>query len=189
MIENDSLVAINVYDKITYMLYNKSCVPILFYWNGQGDLLESILKDEKFKETYLNTIIDYNVFKNLIISYFYFKFGEDGKEIYDDRVESIYKYVKLKDFNSEQIIYQLVIPHFYELYEKALKEKYEDTKVFNKEIITDIYTKIKNKYKEKIEKTTILNWIRSELINNDKIDNDNINYIIEKLTKILEHEN
>lgn len=189
MIENDSLVSINIYDKNTNILYNKSLVPILFYWNGKDKLLDSILSDEKFKENYLDNISDYEVFKNLTLSYFYFKFEEDGTETYEDLTIVISDYVQLKDFNSSQIIYQLVIPHLYDLYKKALKEDYKDTKVFNDDIIIDIYKKIKDKYKEKFEKSTLINWLRSELIDKNKIDSNNTNYIIDKLIKILNHEN
>jgi len=186
---NDSLVAINIYDQNTNVLINKSLVPILFYWNGKGDLLNNILNDEKFKENYLNSILDFDTFRNLEMSYFYFELQEDGKEAYSDHVILISEHVKLKDFNSDQIIYNLIIPHFYNLYKKALKEDYDETKVFNDDIIIEIYRKIKDKYQEKIEKSTLVNWIRSELINTNKIDSSNTNYIINKLNQILEHEN
>ena len=186
---HDTLVAINIYDQNTNVLINKSLVPILFYWNGKGDLVNCILNDNKFKENYLDTILDYETFRNLEMSYFHFELQEDGTEAYSDTAILISEHVQLKDFNSDQIIYQLIIPHFYELYKKALKEEYEETKVFNKDIIIEIYKQIKDKYQEKIEKSTIINWVRSELINKDKIDSNNTNYIINKLNNILEHEN
>ena len=186
---NDSLVAINIYDQNTNILYNKSLVPILFYWNGNGDLLEDILRNENFKTNYLDNFKDYESYNNAVISYFFFEFDKDDKEAYIENSILISDYVKLKDFNSIQIIYKLLIPHLYNLYKMALKKDYDDTKVFNEEIIIDIYKQIKEKYKDKIEKQTLVNWVRSELINTNKIDSNNVNYIIKQLNNILEHEN
>lgn len=186
---NDSLVAINIYDQNTNVLYNNSLIPILFYWNGKGNLLDSILNDDKFKKNYLDTISSYEVYRNLVMGYFHFELQDDGTEAYEDTAILISEHVQLKDFASDQIIFELVIPHLYELYNKALKQEYGDTKVFNQEIIIDIYKKIKVKYQSKFEKSTFINWVRSELINKDKIDSNNTNYIIKKLNQILEHEN
>ena len=70
----------------------------------------------------------------------------------------------------------------------VFKEEYDHVQVFNQDIIIEIYKKIKDKYKSKIEKQTLLNWIRSELINNDKVNSKNINFIINKLNNILQNE-
>jgi len=67
-----------------------------------------------------------------------------------------------------------------------MKEDYDDVKVFNEEIIIDIYNKIKNKYKERLNKTTFVNWIRNELITKDNLNNKNTNYIINILNNIFE---
>ena len=42
----DSLVAINItqFDK----LLNNSTVPLLFYWNGESDIINSLKEDELF---------------------------------------------------------------------------------------------------------------------------------------------
>lgn len=183
----DSLVAINLYDKNTKKIYNKTLVPILFYWNGVGDLLESIFKDKDFINGYLNNINKYDDFINLSMSYFYFKFNEDGKEDYLDNTLLIKDYIKFKDFNSDVIIFNLIIPYFFNIYKTAIKEEYEKPNVFNQDIIVDIYKKIKEKYQEKILKKTFINLIRSKLMN-DKIESENVNFIIDKLNLILQNE-
>ena len=66
-----------------------------------------------------------------------------------------------------------------------MKDDYKDVKVFNEDIILDIYSKIKDKYKEKLNKETFINWIRQELINKNKINNNNSNYIIDYLKTVL----
>ena len=71
---NDSLVAINIYNKDTKELYNNKETPILYYWNGEGDLLQSILNDKQFKDNYINKINNIDVYRNMKMSYFYFCF-------------------------------------------------------------------------------------------------------------------
>lgn len=184
----DSLVAINIYSKESNKLYNKSLVPLLFYWNGNGELIETILKDNKIVNEYLNTIFDYEEFLKIKMSYFYFKINDNDEEEYIDNTILISNYINLKDFNSDQIIYSLSIPYFYELYEKAIGNKYEKVNVFNKEIILDIYKQIKEKYQEKLYKKTFVNYIRSRLIDQKNISSDNINFIIKQINQILENE-
>jgi len=184
----DSLVAINIYNKESKKLYNKSLVPLLFYWNGEGELLETIIKDQKIINEYLDNISDYNEFLNIEMSFFYFKINDNDEEEYIDDSILISDYIKFKDFFSEQLIYNLIIPYFYELYEKAIGSKYEKVNVFNKEIILDIYKQIKDKYKEKLYKKTFINYIRSRLIDQQNIDSDNINFIIKHINQILENE-
>ena len=70
---NDSLVSINIYNKQTKELYNDNLVPILFYWNGNGEIIDNIIKSNYFKDKYLNNINDYEKFINLQLSFFYFK--------------------------------------------------------------------------------------------------------------------
>ena len=84
------------------------------------------------------------------------------------------------------MIYELIIKYMFKLYNIALKEDYEDVKIYNEEIIIDIYNRIKNKYEDKFNKNTFLNWIRKELINKEDLTNNNTNYIINLLNKILE---
>lgn len=184
----DSLVSINIYDKESKKLYNKSLVPLLFYWNGEGELLNNIINDKKFINEYLNNIIEYKDFINLEMSFFYFKINENNEEEYSDKSILISDYIKLNEFSSNQIIYNLIIPYFYELYEKAIGNKYEKLNVFNKEIILDIYRQIKDKYKEKLYKKTFVNYIRSKLNEQKNINSYNINFIIEQINQILENE-
>ena len=179
----DSLVSINIYRDDEEKIINK--IPLLYYWNGEGDLLTSILSDKQFKEKYLDKISLDNA-KHLQIGYFYFKYDEDDNEQYIENITNIYDYLDLSNFDSLNMIYELIKKHMFELYKLSMKEDYDDVKVFNEEIIIDIYNKIKNKYKERLNKTTFVNWIRNELITKDNLNNKNTNYIIGILNNIFE---
>ena len=121
---NDSLVSINIYNKKTKELYNDNLVPILFYWNGNGEIIDNIIKSNYFKDKYLNNINDYEKFINLQLSFFYFKLNQDtNEEEYYDTTIDICEYFSFEDFNSEVIIWKLVIPYFYSLYKMVFKKE------------------------------------------------------------------
>ena len=46
-------------------------------------------------------------------------------------------------------------------------------------------SKLKNKFKTRVSTETIINWVRSVLLEKDNFNAKNTNYIIDKLTKIL----
>jgi len=179
----DSLVSINIYRDDEEKIINK--IPLLYYWNGEGDLLINILSDKQFKEKYLDKI-SLDSAKHLQLGYFYFKYDQDDNEQYIENIINIYDYLDLSKFDSLNVIYELIKKHMFRLYKLSMKEDYDDVKVFNEEIIIDIYNKIKNKYKERVNKTTFINWIRNELITKDNLNNKNTNYIINILNNIIE---
>jgi len=179
----DSLVSINIYRDDEEKIINK--IPLLYYWNGEGDLINYILLDKQFKEKYLDKISLDNA-NHLQLGYFYFKYDEDDNEQYIENIINIYDYLDLSKFDSLNMIYELIKKHMFELYKLSMKENYDDVKVFNEEIIIDIYNKIKDKYKERLNKITFINWIRNELISKDKLNNKNTNYIINILHNIFE---
>lgn len=179
----DSLVSINIFHENQQKIINK--VPLLFYWNGEGNLLLSILKDESFIQKYLDKI-NLDTYKHLQLAYFYFKYDENDNEEYIENIINLFDYLDLSKFDSTNIVYELIIKYMFELYKISMGSNYGDVKIYNEEIIIDIYKKIKNKYQEKLNKTTFLNWIRNELITKEQLTNNNTNYIVKKLYNIIE---
>ena len=179
----DSLVSINIFNEKQQKVINK--IPLLYYWNGTCNLIKSMLNDKSFVENHLNKI-NLDEYKHLQLAYFYFKYDENDNEEYVENVINIFDYLDLSKFDSINIVYELIIKYMFELYKISMKLDYKDTKVYNEEIIIDIYRKIKDKYQEKLNKITFLNWIRNELITKEQLTNDNTNYIIDKLHNIIE---
>ncbi len=173
---NDSLVAFNIYNKETGKLYNKTgYTPILYYWNGEGDVVEEILTNDNFIQKYLKDIDNENDLNNINIALFYFKYIDDYQEDYIETNIEVNDHIDLSSFDSTTLIIDILYNRLIHLYQMSINQKVE-----NDISIKDIYLKIKEKYQEAITKETIINWVRSELIK-DNYNVKNINTIINTL--------
>ena len=178
----DSLVSLNIFRDDDNTIINK--IPLLYYWDGKDDLIKNILSDLSFQEKYLNKL-NLDRFKHLQLGYFYFEYDENDNEKYTENIINICDYLDLSTFDSKNIIYELIVKYMFKLYKVSMKTEYVDTKIYNEEIIIDIYNQIKDKYKDKLNKKVFINWIRSELINKENLNNNNSNYITIILENIL----
>ena len=117
---------------------------------------------------------------------FYFKYDENGEEQYEDIYKDIQDIIYLENFESDEIVNHFILKHFCYLYKTSIKEEYEyienKDEIYN---IINIYNKLKNKFKTRVSTETIINWVRSVLLEKDNFNIKNTNYIIDKLTKIL----
>ena len=181
----DTLVSMNLFNNETNQTINK--IPLLYYWNGEGRLVYNIIHDKSFIEKYLDNI-NFNLYKNLYLGFFYFKYDEEDNELYTEDIVKISDHIDLSEFNSKNMINEILVLHLFDLYSISMKSKYNDVQVFNEDIIIDIYTKIKTKYKDKLNKNTFINWIRKEILEKDKVNNYNTDYIINYLSNILINE-
>ena len=186
-----SLVSINLYcnEDQRIILLNNTGMPMLFYWNGKDDVYESILKDDKFRILLDKSSFNYERYTTSYLSYLMFILDEE--EHYEDKeiaVQDLYKLSDMTDIESSfYISYLLSI--FKNLYSKSLKTEYEgDILLDDNEKIVDIYKRIQTKFPEKFIKITVINYIRSELLKNFGLTQDNSTWIINKLNEILINE-
>ncbi len=186
----DSLVAINIVDK-NRVLYNKEMCPLLYYWNGDGSLLEELSHDENFiKLLAENLKQNPHNYVNLQISYFYFKFI-DNEDKYESNITDLQDALcieTLDNIGETEIANFYIIKHLNELYKNAFKKDFE---IFSQNglNIIEIYNVLKEKYGKRVSTETIKNWLRSVLISEDKLTQVNTEYIITEFEKIIkEHE-
>ena len=185
----DSLVSINIINDNKLLNINKNGVPLLFYWNGTDDVLESIFKIDTFKSKIYDVINDVNNYTNSKISLFYFKYDENNKEQYNELSVFIQDYIKLKDFPEDKIDFykEYIWQHFAYLYKSVYQNDYDkDVNMLSiEDSILDIYDKIKEKHPKRVMKTTVLNYVRSELMKTNHLNMDNTDWIINKLDILL----
>lgn len=190
--ERDSLVAINILDINNILLNNQltsnnSSAPLLYYWNGETDVINDLQNSESLckrcSSLFINNPEDY---LTISLSLFYFKYDENGEEQYEDVHKNIQDIIYLENLDNDEIVNHFILKHFSYLYKTSIKEEYEydnnKDEIYN---IIVIYNKLKNKFKTRVSTETIINWVRSVLLEKDKFNAKNTNYIINKLTKTL----
>lgn len=176
---NDSLVAINL--TIENKLINPTKQPILFYWDGTGDLQEIIKTDETIKNIFKEKCLTYDDFLSSSINYFRFDYIDD-EEKYVEEFISLPSYIGLDQMN-ENIWINEVKPYFDFLYTKSFNESY----IFSENVKEDFKTitnKLKEKYPEKVSSTTIINYIRSKLSKDISVTDKD--FILENVAKIID---
>lgn len=192
-----SLVSINIVDN-NRKLYNPSTVPILYYYNGNSESLsDSIKNDIGFtKFLYESKLFSTDLYTKTNLSYFYFDIGNLVNDDSDDNI--VENSVDIQELMSLEHLYNIdptysefylhyLRYYFNDLYKGVFKEDFifsEDVSNTDKEITT-IYDTIKKKYPDKIVKTTVLNYIRSVLRENDNLSIENSEWIVKQLENIL----
>ena len=187
--ERDSLVAINILDDNNILLNNQvvsnnSFAPLLYYWNGETDIINDLQNSESLCKKCSALFKNPEQYLTISLSLFYFKYDENGEEQYEDIYKDIQDIIYLENFESDEIVNHFILKHFCYLYKTSIKEEYVENKdeIYN---IINIYNKLKNKFKTRVSTETIINWVRSVLLEKDNFNIKNTNYIIDKLTKIL----
>ena len=167
----DSLVAINIIKNSEIL--NDNGMPLLFYWNGEDDIFKSIFDDVPFKKYLIDKIgnVDNYVYSKLALFYYKYNKNED-KEQYNENIINIQDFLELKDFEEDKVT-------FY-------KEYIKDVNMLSiEDSILNIYDLIKEKHPKRVIKSTVLNYIRSELMKTNNLNMNNTDWIINKLDVLL----
>jgi len=193
MIKTDSLVAINItkrnsdQNNISIELLNPSNVPLLFYWNGDGEIKNYFINDDKLRNHIALNTFNVNNYTHTSICYFYFTYDENGNEKYLEDYCNIQDLFSFNSMNNDEAIffYDYLIKYFNTLYQKAFKLDYTPEMTFDVDgMIRDMFDQIQKKYPSKFSKETLFNYIRHQL-KNDNMTSNNIDFILEKLDVIL----
>ena len=100
----------------------------------------------------------------------------------DDKIQQ--KSMSIQDIYEleKNHLYNLVLEYIYDimvkLYQIVYKKNYENDDKSEIDNIINIYTILKEKYKERVSSTTLEQYIRSQLQQNYLLNNANIEYII-----------
>lgn len=183
----NSLVAINILNNSH--LINDRGVPFLFYWDGETDLDNALLSSEELKDYLYEKVINKDNYTSTRLAMFYFKYDADNNEVYSEKQWDLQSFLKLPDIKEDkQMFYKEYLwEHFQFLYDSAYHESYDKTvSLFDiDDAILDVYDKIQEKYPKRVIKSTVVNYIRGELQNNNNLSMENTNWIILQLEKLL----
>ena len=155
----DSLVAINITqsDKIL----NNSSVPLLFYWNGEQDIISSLKQDDAFFSFIKEKCMSIDNYVKCRISYFYFKYNNDEEE-YNQQIDDIQDVFQID--SNKILILEYLTTIFKKMYNDFLKTRYSGDIMFNADdTVLEIYSRIQEKFPNRFVKESVLNYVRSEL--------------------------
>ena len=96
--------------------------------------------------------------------------------------------ITLDKFESDYIVLHYLLLHFKTLYKNSFKEEYTGDNIDIVNTIKEIYRVIKDKFKTRISKTTVMQWVRSVLLDENHFNRKNSDYIYNKLNEILKEE-
>lgn len=186
---NDSIVAINITARTQsgrYELLQKSKTPLLFYWNGEGDLSDAICKTEGFEEyVWKSDILHTDRYTYATVnSVFYNDVNDQHKE----QSASLQDVLKLKDISEARNIFWLhyLSDIFKELYAKGAGHEWQDPQYRSiGEQVVLMYNELQEKYPKKFVKSSVLNYFRSQLIKKYLMSQENSQWCVDQLDKIL----
>lgn len=182
----DSLVAINIISNDK--LINKNGTPLLFYWDGKQDINEALHSDKSFLDYLYHTVLNKDNFTNSIFSFFQYYIENENEHYKEDKI-IVQDFIKFKDMDDNKVSFykDYLLDHFLYLYKSAYHEEYDqDISIIGiDDSILNIYDKIQEKYPKKVIKTTVVNYIRSELMKTDNLNIENTDWIIFKLENLL----
>lgn len=187
----ESLVAINIVSKDRKLL-NPTDVPLLLYWNDNSgrNIAEEFFYNDLSHNYVIKTCANIDLYTSAELNLFYFKDNDgDGKEDYTEykiEIQSLFELDKLSDV--ERVFYKDYINKIFDyLYQCVFKESpnWSVEPWQWEEDIVNIYSSIKVKTPNKVNKTIVINYVRSELSQNYGLNLKNTDWIINKLENIL----
>ena len=167
---------------------------MLFYWNGEGTIQDSLVKDKNFVNRIIELCVNSDKYTSSSISYFYFTYDENDSEKYQEANYNIQDLFSLEFLDNEYhydysiIAKSYLYKIFQSLYKQSMKKDFESDDDFlfdNAQSIKHMYDDIQNKYKQKFIKESCLNYVRSELMKVYQLSNKNSNMIIEFLNSCI----
>ena len=183
----DSFVALNIYKKEDNKkeLFGTG-IPFLIYCNNLDNLHEDLLLDDKFRKMVEDNCLNVNNYVLSFVGYFDFK-GENNYFDTSIPIQELFSIDKLSE-REAHFVKEYLNNIFVDLYEISMKEMYDNELMFDIDgTIVDIYQKLQEKFKTKIVKSTVINYVRSELVKKNLITK-NVDLIIVKLENILKDE-
>lgn len=182
-------VAINILKKTDdgSVVMNKRGMPILFYWDGETDVLEDIQSKDEFVSL-LKNMTNITNYTSISIAYLYFMEDAENefKEVYNDKVIDLQDWMPFSKLEHE-FAYSYIKNIMFDLYKKVFGNEYEKSNKDSLETVyVYMYTAIKEKYAQRITKITFIEYIRTEIVKmNTGLSKTNIDWLFNRLNEIF----
>ena len=178
MLKHGSLISINLTisneHKFQYVI---NPMPILYYWNGDDNPIDSIVSNKSIVNMIKPHITSEHEYSNSWLNCISFDLDSED----ENYVEKTLKIQDCLDLSLFRDIANETIDNIArEIYKEVFNATY--TMQSNEEsIIYDVYSKVSLMYKDNITFETFVNFARKKLQQTTKLNEKNIKYIIENI--------
>lgn len=172
-LNKEAIVVINIINESNLSILNR--IPIVFLWDGEGNLTDSIMRHENMKK-YLesnNVFKDINLYSNVSLNYC----TAFSKTEYSTDKLYIQDIFKISDFENYK---NLILNILTDIYYKKIKgaDEIGNSIPTDEEKIRFIINKLKEKYDNKLNIETVINYIRQQLKEKYSLNDNNSQFLI-----------
>ena len=178
MLKHGSIIAINI--TVSNQLYGELTLtptPILYYWNGKGDVIDTIIRNDSIINLAKKTINDEQTYSNCSFRFVSFNLDSENEEYIEKRI----LFQDCFDVHIfEQVVKTTINNIAKEIYKEVFNADYSNQSNCNS-IIYDVYSKVSLMYKDNLNFETFVNFVRKKLQQMTKLNQKNIQNIIDMI--------
>ena len=182
----NNLVSLNIINTTNNTLLNKTQYPILFYWDGEGELVESLKTQNNFIDYVYDVCLNINNYSDSSIKMFHYAYNDNDEDIYNEYDVSVQDLIPLSSLTDIYIsfVYTYIYLIFKGLYNQSLKKDFEDNDDMSLiDKIKLMYNTIQNKFSARFVKSTVTKYVMSQLDETYHLNKNNIEYLMDEFSK------
>lgn len=187
MLKHGALIAINITisngeNNLQYVI---NSVPILYYWNGKYDMIESILNEKQITNLVKSYINNEREYSNCLLNCISFDL-DSSNEDYKEQTIKLQELYSLSNFN--KIVNTVIDDVAKEVYKEVFNAVYTNQSNCSS-IIRDVYSKVSLMYKDNITFETFMNFVRKKLQQSTSLDQKNIQLVVDNIASNINDKN
>ena len=161
------------------MLLIPSGLPIIFSWNGTGEVFNEMLANESFKNLIYEKCLSIEQYSYAKISYFTLDVKSEKYEEKNIKIQDAFKLEDIRTINNDKIAFEYICKVLMDVFEYSTQKKYlPKTNETDIDVIFNIYKEIKENIGNKLSDYSLRQYIVSELQSKYRLSQDNIKYIM-----------
>ena len=181
----ESFVAINIITDKNQLL-NVGDFPIIFYWDGESDILNDMKNNEVFRNIiFTECLKDINSYTSSRIALLYLNnVKETSYEAKHIEIQNLYTLSNIASFKSvwDNYVFGILRELYKEVYKKEFIVETQDNAFETKLLLIPyLYKEIRACTNKELSNNTITNYILMKLTEDKILSKENINYIINYL--------
>ena len=161
---------------------NPDNYPIIFYWDGTMTIFDALVEDLGFINLLKSQYCTVDNYSNINL---YMNEFDIEEESYSQEILELQSKLPLSLDILQYLAYKYIETILLDLYKISIKEEYKLLVESDIDNIVNIYTILKDRYKERINPETLKNYILSQLQQKYQLNQTNCDYVIKIYSDII----